>query len=324
MNADATVLPFEPKSDSGLASLVMIMRLTGINVSGEQVRHQYGLTQLFSVADIVRVAKAQGLKARDIDTNFARLTMTPLPAIARLRDGRFIIIARADAERVLINDPVQAVSNVLPREEFERQWSGALILITKRASLSDQMREFNISWFIPAIYKYRRIFSEVLIASFFLQLLALVSPIFFQLVIDKVLVHRGMSTLGVLMLGLIVVSSFEVVLGALRTFVFSHTTNRIDVELGARLFNHLLSLPLAYFQSRRVGDSVARVRELENIRSFLTGSALTLVIDLLFTVVFLAVMFFYSALVDLDRDRVFAALRWDKRFRKPDLPQTDR
>ena len=137
----------------------------------------------------------------------------------------------------------------------------------------------------------------MLVASFFLQLFALVSPLFFQVVIDKVLVHRSMSTLDVLVIGLVAIAIFETVLGILRTYLFSHTTNRIDVELGARLFRHLLALPIAYFQARRVGDSVARVRELENIRNFLTSSALTLVIDLFFTFVFLAVMFFYSPLL---------------------------
>src|SRR5262249_15345554 len=139
--------------------------------------------------------------------------------------------------------------------------------------------------------------TEVLVGSFFLQIFALVSPLFFQVVIDKVLVHRSMSTLDVLMLGLVTIAVFETVLGILRTHLFAHTTNRIDVELGARLFRHLMALPIAYFQARRVGDSVARVRELENIRTFLTGSALTLVIDLFFTFVFLAVMLVYSPLL---------------------------
>jgi subfamily B ATP-binding cassette protein HlyB/CyaB len=139
------------------------------------------------------------------------------------------------------------------------------------------------------------VLGEVLVASFFLQLLGLASPLFFQVVVDKVLVHRGLSTLDVLMVGLGIVSIFEVILGTLRTYVFSHTTNRIDVELGSRVFDHLLALPLAYFSSRRVGDSVARVRELETIRNFITGSALTLTIDLFFTIVFFAVMFLYSA-----------------------------
>ena len=126
--------------------------------------------------------------------------------------------------------------------------------------------------------------------SFFLQLFALVSPLFFQVVIDKVLVHRSINTLDVLVIGLLTIAVFETVLGILRTYLFAHATIRIVVALGARLFQHLLALPTAYFQARRVGDSVARVRELENIRTFLTSSALTLVIDLFFTIVFLAVL----------------------------------
>ncbi|HTV33644.1 MAG TPA: type I secretion system permease/ATPase, partial [Methylocella sp.] len=137
----------------------------------------------------------------------------------------------------------------------------------------------------------------VLVTSFFLQLFGLVSPLIFQVVIDKVLVHRSLSTLDILVTGLMTISVFETLLGIIRTYTFSHTTNRIDVELGARLFRHLLALPIGYFQSRRVGDSVARVRELENIRNFLTSSALTLIIDLFFTFVFLIVMFLYSPLL---------------------------
>src|SRR5207253_4667664 len=116
----------------------------------------------------------------------------------------------------------------------------------------------------------------------------------FQVIVDTVLVHKGLSTLTVIATGLLAAVVFESILSVLRTYVFAHTTSRIDVELGARLFRHLLALPLAYFEARRVGDTVARVRELENIRQFLTSSALTLVIDLFFTFVFIAVMFYYA------------------------------
>ncbi|TBR29260.1 MAG: type I secretion system permease/ATPase, partial [Reyranella sp.] len=170
-------------------------------------------------------------------------------------------------------------------------------LMARRSALSSLTRRFDISWFAGAIAKYRGLLGEVLVASFFLQVFALVSPLFFQVVIDKVLSHRVISTLDVLILGLVAISIFETILGGLRTYLFSHTTNRIDVELGARLFRHLLALPINYFQTRRAGDSVARVQELENIRNFLTSSALTLVVDLFFTVVFLAVMFVYSPLL---------------------------
>jgi ATP-binding cassette, subfamily B, bacterial HlyB/CyaB len=169
--------------------------------------------------------------------------------------------------------------------------------MARRASLADLGRRFDITWFLQAMGKYRVLLGEVLTASFFLQLFGLVTPLFFQVITDKVLTHRGFTTLDVLVIGLITISIFETVLGTVRTYVFAHTTNRIDVELGTRLFRHLIALPIAYFEARRAGDSVARVRELENIRNFLTGSALTLVIDLGFTFVFLAVMFYYSPLL---------------------------
>lgn len=202
-------------------------------------------------------------------------------------------------ERLLIKDPEVASPSDLTHAEFADMWSGELILFTSRASIAGDLAKFDFSWFVPAVIKYRKMLLEVLLVSFVLQCFALVTPLFFQVVMDKVLVHRGFSTLDVIAIGLTVIILFEVTLTTLRTYVFSHTTSRIDVELGAKLFRHLLALPLAYFQARRVGDSVARVRELENIRSFLTGNAITVVLDLLFSVVFLSVMFYYSGWLTL-------------------------
>src|SRR5262249_7612039 len=199
--------------------------------------------------------------------------------------------------KVIVQSPHSPCPALMTKAEFEAVSDGRVVLMTRRATLADMSRRFDVTWFLGAIHKYRRHLSEVFVASFFLQLFALVSPLFFQVVIDKVLVHRSMSTLDVLVIGLVTISLFETILGILRTYLFSHTTNRIDVELGVRLFRHLMALPIAYFQARRVGDSVARVRELENIRNFLTSSALTLVIDLFFTVVFLAVMLLYSPML---------------------------
>src|SRR5690606_29149867 len=174
-------------------------------------------------------------------------------------------------------------------------WSGELIVLTRRHGLSESLQQkFDITWFIPSLVKYRKLFGEVLLASFFLQLFALVTPLFFQVVMDKVLVHRGFTTLDVLAVGFFAVAVFEAILGGLRNYLFSHTTNRVDVELGARLYHHLIGLPLAYFSARQVGQSVARVRELDSIRNFITGTALTLCIDLAFTFVFFAVMWYYS------------------------------
>jgi ATP-binding cassette, subfamily B, bacterial HlyB/CyaB len=304
MPASMTDIPIRPPApetvpdtvpDTGLVSLVLILRFLGIAASPDGLKHEYGRGgRPMEPHELLRCAKGLGVKSRLVRTKWDRLARTPLPAIARRRDGGFFVLAQVAADKVLIQDPLESRPLAIDRDKFEQAWSGELILLTRRAALTDDNRKFGIGWFVPAIVRYRALFTEVLVASFFLQLFALISPLFFQVVIDKVLVHRGLTTLDVLVLGLVVVSVFETVLGTLRTYVFSHTTNRIDVTLGARLFRHLLALPLSYFQARRAGDSIARVRELETVRNFLTGSALTLVIDLAFTVVFLAVMYFYS------------------------------
>jgi ATP-binding cassette, subfamily B, bacterial HlyB/CyaB len=282
--------------DQGLEALVMLLHFQGVAADREQIRHRLG-TDKIGASEILRCAKDLGLKARSFRTGWSRLARTPLPAIASLRDGGFMVIGKATDDQVLVQVPGEARPAFMTKAELLAIWDGGLILMTRRAGLSDITRRFDITWFLGAIHKYRRLLGEVLVASFFLQIFALVSPLFFQVIIDKVLVHRSLSTLDVLVIGLVAISMFETVLGILRTYLFAHTTNRIDVELGARLFRHLLALPMAYFQARRVGDSVARVRELENIRNFLTSSALTLAIDLLFTFVFLAVMFVYSPLL---------------------------
>jgi len=282
-------------SDPGLEALVTLLHLQGVAADAGQIAHRLG-TEKIGAPEMLRCAKDLGLKARACRTDWSRLGSTPLPAIATLRDGGFLVVAKAAEGKVLVQSPASRPA-LMTRDELVSVWDGRLILMTRRAALSDITRRFDIAWFLGAIHKYRHLLGEVLVGSFFLQLFGLVSPLFFQVVIDKVLVHRSLTTLDVLVLGLVSISVFETLLGILRTYLFSHTTNRIDVELGARLFRHLLALPMAYFQARRVGDSVARVRELENIRNFLTSSALTLLIDLFFTFVFLGVMFFYSPLL---------------------------
>ena len=282
--------------DPGLYVLVTLLRLNGLGADPEQIRHRFGGAAI-GIPEMLRCAKELGLKARARTTGWERLETTPMPAIAALRDGGFLLLGKFGDGKVMVQQPYAQLPALMTRAEFEAVSDGTIVLMTRRAGLVDLARRFDITWFLGAIHKYRRHLTEVLVASFFLQLFALVSPLFFQVVIDKVLVHRSMSTLDVLVIGLVTISVFETILGILRTYLFSHTTNRIDVELGARLFRHLLALPIAYFQARRVGDSVARVRELENIRNFLTSSALTLVIDLFFTFVFLAVMFLYSPLL---------------------------
>ncbi|MDA7415012.1 type I secretion system permease/ATPase [Xenophilus arseniciresistens] len=288
-----------------LVALCALARFHQIAVDASLLAHQLGLapSEPIDAATLLRAARHLDLKAKSVRTTADRLPHTPLPALAVLRsesgEQRFVILAKCEgqgAQRVLIQDPAASSGRpvIQAMEAFASHWSGELILITSRASLAGELAKFDFSWFIPSLVKYRKLLGEVLLISFILQLFALVSSLFFQVVMDKVLVHRGLTTLDVLVIGLLVVVVFESLLSGLRSYVFSHTTNRIDVELGARLFRHLVQLPLAYFQARRVGDSVARVRELESIRSFLTGNALTVLLDVVFSIVFVAVMLLYS------------------------------
>lgn len=285
----------EGSVDTGLACLIMVARFHQVAADPAQIHHQFGThDKPLDETALIRATRHLKLKAKAVTASIDKIDKLTLPAIAEDQNGEYFVLARAGEGKVLIQDPIAGKPEMLSEEEFSERWNGRLLMVTRRSVLPGMTGKFDISWFVPAIIKYKKILGQVLIASFFIQLFALITPLFFQVIIDKVLVHQGLTTLDVLCFGLIVISLFDVVLNGLRTYVFSHTTNRVDVTLGSKLFNHLLRLPIAFFNSRQVGNTVARVRELDTIREFITGSALTLVIDLAFTVIFFAVMYYYS------------------------------
>jgi len=281
--------------DPGLMALVLVARFHGIAADVEQLRHAAAIKSAqFTPQDLVLAARSIGLKAREVRTTAARLSKTPCPALILEENGQHFILANCDGQKALTLELGASAPIARTPDEVIQRSGGRMLLFASRASLAGDLARFDFSWFIPAVVKYRRLLLEVLLVSAVLQLFGLISPLMFQVVMDKVLVNRAYNTLNVVCIALLVSSVFEVLLTGLRNYVFSHTTNRIDVELGARLFRHLLTLPMAYFGARRVGDTVARVRELENIRSFLTGQALTAVIDLFFSFIFIGVMCIYS------------------------------
>lgn len=291
--------------DLGLLSLLMIARHHGIAADEAQLRHEFG-QKLFTVETILLGAKRLGMTARLVTQDPDRLDRAPLPAVALDKEGNFFIAVQYGYDggdktkpRMIIQQPGTSTAKVLTQEEFLELWSGQFIFFTSKMTYMRDLAKFDFSWFIPAIVKYRRLLGEVMLISFVLQLIGLITPLGFQVVMDKVLVNRAMQTLTVIGVALLCAALFDAVLSGIRTWIFAHTSSKIDVELGARLFRHLLSLPLGYFQARRVGDSVARVRELENIRSFLTGNAITLVMDVIFSFVFIGVMYIYSPALTL-------------------------
>lgn len=297
--------------DTGLQSLVTLARYHQLPAEADQLAHQFVAPgQVFTNTEILLAAKALTLKAKVLSPKFSDINNDILPAIAKATDGTYFIVARmSSAEKptsetespadnkvsLLVQDLRNQSPESINEDEFLARWSGELIALTRRQGFGESLQaKFDISWFIPSLIKYRKIFFEVVVISFFLQIFALVTPLFFQVVMDKVLVHRGFTTLDVLAVGFFIIVAFDAILGGVRNYTFSHTTNRVDVELGSRLYNHLMGLPLAYFESRQVGQNVARVRELDTIRNFITGTALTLLIDLFFVFIFLGVMWYYS------------------------------
>lgn len=297
-------------ADTALASFVLLAQFLGVPAEPSQIHHDRGKgDDPYDFADLLRVAKKLGLIARQKKSSITDLPKLPLPGLVRLTDGTTVILLKIEesadtGNRFMVLGPNGQRPEIWDEERARKEFAfergeAELLLMTSREHIAGQKRSFDISWFIPALVKYRRALRDVLVGSFFLQLVGLASPIFFQLVIDKVLVHQSMTTLEVLAIGLTTVLIFETLLSALRNWLFAHTSNRVDAELSASLFRHLVALPLSYFEARRVGDSVARVRELENIRNFLTSNAVTVVIDLFFTIVFFAVMYLYSPMLTL-------------------------
>ena len=291
--------------DSGLLCLLMIVRHHGIAADEAQLRHEFGPKQ-FTVETILLGAKRLGITAKLVTQDPDRLGRAPLPAIAIDKEGNFFIAIKFGFEggdktktKMIIRQPDTPTAQTITQEDFLERWSGQFIFFTSKMTYMRDLAKFDFSWFIPAIIKYRKLLGEVMLISFVLQLIALITPLGFQVVMDKVLVNHAMQTLNVIGIALLCGALFDALLTGIRTWIFAHTSSKIDVDLGARLFRHLLSLPIGYFQARRVGDSVARVRELENIRSFLTGNAITLVMDVIFSFVFLGVMFLYSPALTL-------------------------
>ncbi len=283
-----------PTDESGPQMLAVLLAMHRIPAEAAQLRHAIGHHRPLDATDLMRlVARHEGAKAKRRDATWRDLQRLPLPVLARDHEGRWFLIGRLAGEDVLVQHAGRDIAK-MTRPQLEAVWSGEILLVTTRETLDAGHVAFDVSWFIPQIVKYRRLIGEVLLITLAINLLGLAAPLFFQNVVDKVLVHETLSTLTVLAFGFAAVSVWETAFGWLRTRLYSETSQKIDVELGSKLFWHLLRLPLAYFEARRVGDTAMRVRQLESIREFLTNASLSVLVDPVFTIIFLAVMLLYS------------------------------
>ena len=296
MNATALIGPRD-QADPGLAGLCGVSSYFRIPSSVEDLRRQLSLDKLADYPDLVRAAQTIGLRARWIKKlTKERLAALPTPCLIKLQNRGFCVFGgMTPAKTYRIVDPLtRTPCDVSLDDLYSAIEPQALLLGRKLGGPGLNPRSFSMRWFLPTIWRYRKPLAHVLLASFIVQMFALMTPILFQVIIDKVLSHKSYDTLLVLVGALAAIGFFDVFLQYLRTYALSHTSNRIDVELGCRLFAHLFQLPLNYFETRAAGQTVARVRELETIRSFITGQGLFSVIDLIFAFVFVAVLIAYS------------------------------
>ncbi len=291
-----------PVFSGGYKALATVAKTMGYHVTAQQLNHQMGQSRGNpSTADLMRAAKMIGIRARLLsEPTEQKLRTIPTPAMIKLSDGTWHVF-RGETKGNLfkVQDPVEKRVSEISLEELHGRLGGEVLLLGKSFAHATEDLSFGVSWFVPFIKKYKRAIIELLVVSFFVNLLSLGYPLMFQLVVDKVLPHKSYSTLIVITLGLLLLALFSWVLSYLRQYLLQHTANRIDVELGAKLYSHLLHLPISYFESRAAGVIVTRARELRSIRAFLTGQAMMTIIDLLFIFIYFAVLFFYSKTLTL-------------------------
>ena len=286
---------------SALTALEVACRLNQVPLDIRGVIKEFALGEEEpSIEELTRITKKSGFRSSIKKVPIEKLIANyPLPIIVQKKDKTFMSVVKADKQKreLLVFDTTRKEPYILSFDDFNEISSGNSIVLKHRI-LSPQVR-FGFGWFYKQMFKYRKIVGEILLASFIMQLFGLVTPLFTQVILDKVLVHRSMTTLDVLAIAFIVVTIFDFLLKLVRNYIFIHTTSKIDAKLGAKLFHHLLALPISYFERRKVGNIIARVRELDTIREFIANKSVSLILDVLFSGVFLAVMMLYSVKLTL-------------------------
>lgn len=288
------------RRDTALACLVQIAAHFNIPADLMQLERAYIVdAKGADTVTLLRAAKEIGLQARRFSgIAVAHLVKMPQPCVCQLKNHTYVVLHGVNQQGALrIFDALSGKDGWADPQRFAEAFSGEVILFKRRfrmEKLKNKVEKFGFDWFIPVVAKYKSFLFKVLLLSLLLQVMGLLTPLFTQTIIDRVLTHRSVSTLDVLLSGMILVALFQQWMTALRAYLFVNTTNKIDVTLSQHLFRKVTELPVKYFDKWQVGDVVSRMGELETIRSFLTGQALTVVLDVVFAVIYLTVMFLYS------------------------------
>jgi ATP-binding cassette subfamily B protein len=282
-------------SDCGAAGLVMIARYWGKRISVNRLREMANVNRDgASLKGLITAAENIGLSTRPVKATLEGLVKQTLPAIAHWEGKHFVVIWKITAKQVIIGDP--AIGQLtLSRAEFASKWTGFTLLLQPNQKFRDTKEDKASLWqFYRLLEPHWFVLLEIFVASLFIQIFGLITPIFTQLILDRVIVQGSLTTLWAMGIGALIFGVFRVAITGLRAYLLDHTANRIDTALITGFIRHTLSLPLGYFESRYVGDIISRVGENRKIQRFLSGEALSILLDLLTVFVYLAVMFRYS------------------------------
>ncbi|VEP18687.1 Type I secretion system ABC transporter, HlyB family [Hyella patelloides LEGE 07179] len=292
-------IPGKTNIDVGVACFQMLSKYFGMPFRKEiiqrVIKEQLERTGTLSLPLCGAISELMGLNPQLINVPAKAFTRLEAPCFVRWQDSLALVYEIKEKE-LIIAVPELGIKSYQPEEFFNTWGEGGEVLLLQKTKETPQ-EKFGLSWFTPSLKKYKRTLVEVFLASFFVQLFALANPLMIQVIIDKVISQNSVDTLGYLVAFLLVINVFEALLTTLRTYLFVDTTNRIDLTLGSEIIDHMLRLPLRYFEKRPVGEISTRINELERIRQFLTGTALTVVLDAVFSVVYIAVMVLYSPLL---------------------------
>ncbi|WP_427157336.1 peptidase domain-containing ABC transporter [Aliinostoc sp. HNIBRCY26] len=293
---------FEQQSaaDCGAACLVMISRYWGKNFSVNRIRDLANVRRSgASLKSLTAAAEALGFTTRPVKASLDKLAQQTLPAIAHWENKHYIVVYAITKKHVIVCDPAIG-QRTLSTTEFKAGWTGYALLLQPTSQLQQAEEASTPFWqMFELVRPHSRVLLEVFAASVLIQLLGLITPLFTQLLLDRVIVQGSTLTLNAVGLGLVIFGLFRVAVNGLRQYLLDHTANRISVSLLVGFIKHTFRLPLAFFESRYVGDIVSRVQENQKIQRFLTGEALSIILDLLTVFVYVGLMFWYSAAMAL-------------------------
>ena len=284
--------------ETGLVAIEVVSKIHSVSMDMAAIKRRYFVEAELNRAEVLRILRDHGIRSRLKKLkSVEELLKYPTPLIFISKNDEFHILIGKKEDKIFIFDCHEKKPGEMTSEEFLQLWNGEAIALYPRFTQTEFF--LNMKWLFKEFYKHRPVFTAVITASFFIQLFGLVTPLFIQVIIDKVLAHHALTTLQVVAGAFLVVLVFDTIMNLMRNYLLYHTANKVDASLGAKVYRHLLSLPFRYFEVRKVGNIIARVRELENLRQFMTNISLTVLLDTVFSVVFIVIMAVYSGYLTL-------------------------